>query len=67
MTLVLTGLANGFRVEAQRSVDSIGVDAFVVKAGAAGPFFRGSGRDSFALEAFNAYSRWRRFHGCQFG
>jgi putative ABC transport system permease protein len=38
MTLVLTGLANGFHVEAQRTVDSIGVDAFVVKAGAAGPF-----------------------------
>jgi putative ABC transport system permease protein len=38
MTLVLTGLANGFRVEAQRTVDSLGVDAFVVKAGAAGPF-----------------------------
>jgi putative ABC transport system permease protein len=38
MTLVLTGLANGFRVEAQRTVDSMGVDAFVVKAGAPGPF-----------------------------
>ncbi len=38
MTLVLTGLANGFRVEAQHTVDSLGVDAFVVKAGAAGPF-----------------------------
>ncbi|WP_068176910.1 ABC transporter permease [Mycobacterium sp. UM_CSW] len=38
MTLVLTGLANGFRVEAQRTVDSMGVDAFVIKAGAAGPF-----------------------------
>jgi putative ABC transport system permease protein len=38
MTLVLTGLANGFRVEAQRTVDSVDVDAFVVKAGAAGPF-----------------------------
>ena len=38
MTLVLTGLANGFRVEAQRTVDSMGVDAFVVNAGAAGPF-----------------------------
>jgi putative ABC transport system permease protein len=25
MTLVLTGLANGFRVEAQRTVDSMGV------------------------------------------
>jgi putative ABC transport system permease protein len=38
MTLVLTGLANGFRVEAQRTVDSLGVDAFLVKAGASGPF-----------------------------
>lgn len=38
MTLVLTGLANGFRVEAQRTVDSLGVDRFVVKTGAAGPF-----------------------------
>ncbi len=38
MTLVLTGLANGFRVEAQRTVDSLGVDGFVVRAGAAGPF-----------------------------
>jgi putative ABC transport system permease protein len=38
MTLVLTGLANGFRVEAQRTVDSIGLDAFVVRAGAGGPF-----------------------------
>ncbi|MCV7199127.1 ABC transporter permease [Mycobacterium angelicum] len=38
MTLVLTGLANGFRVEARHTVDSLGVDAFVVKTGAAGPF-----------------------------
>jgi putative ABC transport system permease protein len=38
MTLVLTGLANGFKVEAQRTVDSMGVDLFVVKTGAAGPF-----------------------------
>jgi putative ABC transport system permease protein len=38
MTLVLTGLANGFRVEAERTVDSLGVDAFLVKAGASGPF-----------------------------
>lgn len=38
MTLVLTGLANGFHVEAQRTVDSLGADAFVVKSGAAGPF-----------------------------
>src|ERR1700754_5121402 len=38
MTLVLTGLANGFRVEARHTVDSLGVDQFVVKSGAAGPF-----------------------------
>jgi putative ABC transport system permease protein len=38
MTLVMTGLANGFHVEAQRTVNSMGLDGFVVKAGAAGPF-----------------------------
>jgi putative ABC transport system permease protein len=38
MTLVLTGLANGFQVEAEKTVDSLGVDVFVVKAGASGPF-----------------------------
>ncbi len=38
LTLVLTGLSNGFRVEAGRTVNSMGVDGFVVKAGAAGPF-----------------------------
>ena len=38
MTLVLTGLANGFRVEADKTVDSLGVDVFLVKAGASGPF-----------------------------
>ncbi len=38
MTLVLTGLANGFRVEAERTVDALGLDLYVVKAGASGPF-----------------------------
>src|SRR6478672_7632380 len=38
MTLVLTGLANGFRTEAQRTVDSLGIDVFLVKDGASGPF-----------------------------
>ena len=38
MTLVMTGLSNGFRVEAQRTVDSLGVDRFVVESGATGPF-----------------------------
>jgi putative ABC transport system permease protein len=34
----MTGLMSGFRVEAQNTVDSMGVDTFVVKAGSAGPF-----------------------------
>ncbi len=38
MTLVLTGLTNGFRVEARHTVDSLGIDTFIVKADAAGPF-----------------------------
>lgn len=38
MTLALTGLANGFQTEARRTVDSLGVDLFIVKAGASGPF-----------------------------
>ena len=38
MTLVLTGLANGFRVEAAKTVDALGVDVFLVKEGASGPF-----------------------------
>src|SRR5882757_569194 len=38
MTLVLTGLANGFTVEAEQTVDALGVDLFVVKEGASGPF-----------------------------
>jgi len=38
MTLVLTGLANGFTTEAERTVDSLGVDVFLVKSGASGPF-----------------------------
>jgi putative ABC transport system permease protein len=38
MTLVLTGLANGFRVEATRTVDSLGLDGFLVPTGAVGPF-----------------------------
>ena len=38
MTLVLTGLANGFRVEAERTVDVLAVDLFLVRTGASGPF-----------------------------
>lgn len=51
MTLVLTGLVNGFRVEAERTVDSMGVDAFVVKAGAAGPFLGSTARNVTAFGA----------------
>ncbi len=42
MTLVLTGLANGFRVEATRTVDSLGLDGFLVPSGAFGPFLGSS-------------------------
>jgi putative ABC transport system permease protein len=38
MTLILTGLSNGFRVEARHTVDSLGIDTYLIKAGAAGPF-----------------------------
>jgi putative ABC transport system permease protein len=38
MTLVLTGLANGFRVEARNTVNSFGIDHFLIQDGAAGPF-----------------------------
>src|SRR3977135_1357534 len=36
MTLVLTGLANGFRVDAEKTVASLAVDLFTVKAGRVG-------------------------------
>lgn len=42
MTLVLTGLANGFRVEAHRTVDSFGIDHYVIRDGASGPFIGSS-------------------------
>ncbi|BBY83982.1 hypothetical protein MPUL_51400 [Mycolicibacterium pulveris] len=32
MTLVLTGLANGFRWEAERTVNSLGVDQYLVRS-----------------------------------
>ncbi|MCV7192835.1 ABC transporter permease [Mycolicibacterium brumae] len=42
MTLVLTGLANGFRVEARNTVDSFGVDYFLIQEGTVGPFLGSS-------------------------
>jgi putative ABC transport system permease protein len=50
MTLVLTGLANGFRVEATRTVDSLQVDAFLVKSGATGPFLGSAAFPATALK-----------------
>lgn len=38
MTLVLTGLFNGFREEANNTVDALGFDAYLVRSGPAGPF-----------------------------
>lgn len=38
MTLVLTGLSNGFTVEAEETVEDFQVDTWVVRAGAPGPF-----------------------------
>ena len=42
MTLILTGVMTGTRVEAQRLVDSIGIDRYLIKAGAVGPFIGSS-------------------------
>jgi len=42
MTLVLTGLSNGFGVEAGRTVREMRVDGWVVRDGAAGPFLGAS-------------------------
>jgi len=50
MTLVLTGLANGFRVEAVRTVDSLGLDGYLVKSGATGPFLGSSAFPATKLE-----------------
>ncbi len=38
ITLLLTGLSNGFEVEAERLVDHLHVDTWAVRSGAAGPF-----------------------------
>ena len=64
MTLVLTGLANGFRVEARNTVNSFGIDYFLIQDGAAGPFLGSSpfaqtevtGHNDF--QAFRQRRRW---------
>lgn len=50
MTLVLTGLANGFRVEAVRTVDSLGLDGYLVQSGATGPFLGSSAFPAIKLQ-----------------
>jgi putative ABC transport system permease protein len=42
MTLIIAGMMTGTRVEAQRLVDSIGIDTYLIKAGAVGPFIGSS-------------------------
>lgn len=42
LTLILTGLTHGFRVEAQRVVDSLGIDTYLIQSGAVGPFMGSS-------------------------
>ena len=42
MTLVLTGLQNGFRVEARHTVNSLGVDMYLIRKDASGPFLGAS-------------------------
>ncbi len=42
MALILTGLMTGTRVEAERLVDSLGIDRYLIKASAAGPFIGSS-------------------------
>ena len=42
MTLVLTGLSNGFAAEAEDTVESFGVETWLVREGATGPFLGAS-------------------------
>jgi putative ABC transport system permease protein len=54
MTLVLTGLSNGFRVEAEHTVDSLNIDTFLIRAGATGPFL---GSSPFAADQVQVAAR----------
>ena len=42
LTLIITGLTHGFRVEAKRVVDSLGIDTYLIQSGAVGPFMGSS-------------------------
>ncbi|HEU4363326.1 MAG TPA: ABC transporter permease, partial [Mycobacterium sp.] len=54
LTLILTGLAHGFRVEAERVVDSLGIDGYLIEDSAAGPFM---GSSRFAEAEIRAVAR----------
>jgi putative ABC transport system permease protein len=54
MTLVLTGLSHGFAVEAEDTVDDIGVDLWMIPTGVAGPFL---GASPFAAATASAAVR----------
>jgi putative ABC transport system permease protein len=42
LTLILTGLTHGFRVEAEHVVNSLRIDTYLIKTGAVGPFMGSS-------------------------
>src|SRR5574337_835626 len=54
LTLILTGLAHGFRVEAERVVDSLGIDTYLIPDGAVGPFM---GSSRFPQEEVSTVAR----------
>src|ERR1041384_504327 len=60
MTLVLTGLSNGFRVEANDTVHALGFDTYLVKSGPAGPFI---GSPPFPQSAVTEVARIARVAG----
>lgn len=54
LTLILTGLTHGFRVEAEHVVDSLGIDTYLIETGAVGPFM---GSSRFAEDEAGAVAR----------
>lgn len=54
LTLILTGLTHGFRVEAEHVVDSLGIDTYLIETGAVGPFM---GSSRFAEDEAGAIAR----------
>ena len=50
VTLALTGLANGFWVEARQTVDGLGINTYLVRARSAGPFLGSSPFDAAEVQ-----------------